>query len=87
MPWRWAASRSTGSSSRQGPHHDAHTFSSQTWPRNDCTSNCWPGACSSGRLIAGAGLSIMADGTARGSRDRPIARKTAIAMKTPNGSR
>src|SRR6187402_2369559 len=80
-----AMSTSSGCSMRHEAHQDAQTFSIHTLPFMSCGVKASLGWCSCSRRKGGAGLSMKGEGTVRGSRVSPIAKKIASARNTPSG--
>src|SRR5208283_1076614 len=80
-----ASCTSSGCSTRQDTHHDAHTLSNHTLPLRSAGPSVSPGACSLDSRNAGAGLPISGEGTSRGSRLKPTQRKVTRTTKMPKG--
>src|SRR5204863_7635964 len=82
----FASSTSSGCSTRQDTHHEAHTFRSHTVPFKSPGPSVSFGACSLASANAGAGLPSNGEGTSRGSRLRPTQRKATRTTKIASGS-
>ena len=72
--------------STQETHQGAQTLSSQTWPFMSAGLKSCAALPTTGRLNVGAALPMKGDGTSRGLRNSPLAKKPTNTTKKTSGS-